>query len=137
MEDNNSNHIILLNKLADIQTSLAINTTETKNIRDGVGEIKTDLKEVKQKVEFQNGRVRKLEDWTKEAQTIIENNSKGVNSLIGTRKVVWAAIAILVAVGGTIITLAIMAIDSKIKTGIDSALSIQYEITHEENNSKE
>ena len=50
-----------------------------------------------------------------------------VSSLERSRAQLWGSIAMLTLLGGVIITLAIMAIDSKIKNGVDEALSA-YEI---------
>lgn len=130
-EQTNTHNMVILNKLGEIATSLAVNTSETGNIKNKVEEIKVDLKELKQKVEFQNGRVTKTEEWSKEAQKIIENTNKLASETAISYKVdktrLWASIAVLTFLGGTIITLSIMAINSKIKDGIDSALS-QYDI---------
>ena len=54
-----------------------------------------------------------------------------VDSLETSRTKIWTAISVLLLVGGAVISLAIMAIDSKIKDGIDNALSDQYLIEHE------
>ena len=64
------------------------------------------LKEIKEQTTKTNGRVSSLET---------------------SRIQVWTAITILTLLGGTIITLAIMAINNKIKEGISEALSI-YEV---------
>lgn len=37
----------ILKELSDIKSSLAVNTSETKNIKETIGEIKTDVKEIK------------------------------------------------------------------------------------------
>lgn len=55
-----------------------------------------------------------------ETQTVKTNGR--VNSLESSRTQIWTSISILVFLGGTIITLAIMAIDSKIEKGITRAL---------------
>lgn len=126
MTEDQNTHGAVLRELSDIKSSLAVNTNETKHIKDGVEEIKTEVKEVKQKVEFQNGRVRTLEDWTKDAQKIIENTSKVANGISLDYKVnktrIWTAILVIIFLGGAIITLAILAIDNKIKEGISQAL---------------
>lgn len=38
---------ILMKELSDIKASLAVNTNETQNIKASIGEIKTDIKEIK------------------------------------------------------------------------------------------
>lgn len=126
MEQPEQLHISILDKLSDIKNGLGINTNETKNVRDKVEEIKIDVKSVNAKVEFQNGRVRILEDWSRDAQKIIENTNDLASTTAqkyATDKVrVWTAIGLLIFFGGTIITLSIMAINTKIKDGIISAL---------------
>lgn len=55
-----------------------------------------------------------------------------VDSLEKTRIQVWSSMAVLLLVGGAIITLSVMAINSKIKEGIQEVLAT-YEISYEEN----
>lgn len=86
-------------------------------------EIKADGKETKQRVEFQNGRVRKLEDWTVEAGGVIKDISKTVETYKTDRAKLWTGFFLLTILGGTIITLSIMAIDNKIGKGIRTALA--------------
>lgn len=117
--EENQNHTTML---ADIKASLAVNTNETSNIKTRVVEMQADVKETKTAVQVQNGRVRTLEDWCKEAQKIIETNSRGISGLKTTRIQIWTSITILLVLGGTILTLAVMAIDNKIKDGITQAL---------------
>lgn len=74
-------------------------------------DMKEDLKEIKIQTIKTNGRVTSLEH---------------------TRSWIWGAIAVLTILGGTIIALAIMAIDNKIEHGIQQALlnnvsKIEYE----------
>jgi hypothetical protein len=134
----NSNHILIMNKLGDIQTSLAVNTNETANMKKDVGEIKTDVRENVKQAKETNGRVTRLEDWSKEAQKIIENTTKIASDTANNYKTdktrIWSAVGVLLFLGGTIITLAIMAINSKIKEGIDNALSGKYIIENVQNN---
>lgn len=130
MSDDKNNHSAILRELSDIKSSLSVNTNETSNIKASVTEIKADVKDLKGKVEFQNGRVRTLEDWAKEAQKIIETNAKVTASYSMDKAKIWVAITLLLFLGGTIITLSIMAINSKIEKGINDALA-SYEINHE------
>ena len=37
----------IMKELSDIKTSLAVNTTETQNIKETINEVKTDVKEMK------------------------------------------------------------------------------------------
>lgn len=43
-----TNQSVLLKELSDIKASLAVNTSETANIKGSVTEIKTDIREIKQ-----------------------------------------------------------------------------------------
>lgn len=63
-----------------------------------------------------------------ESQTLKTNGR--VTSLEKTRTQVWTAILVLIFIGGTVIGLAVMAINDKIKDGITNALSV-YEKTIE------
>ena len=65
-------------------------------------EMKSDIKEIKEQTQKTNGRVTSLES---------------------DRSKVWGAIGMLTILGGVIITLSIMAIDSKIKNAIDTAFN--------------
>jgi hypothetical protein len=74
-------------------------------------DMKSDIKEIKEQTTKTNGRVTSLEH---------------------TRSWMWGAIAVLTLLGSTIITLTVMAIDSKIEKGIQQALlnnvsKIEYE----------
>ena len=122
METDNQNHIIILNALSEIKSSLSVNTNETRNIKESMNEIKSEVKEVKNKVEFQNGRVRHLEDWSNEAKKLLEGNIHTTDGLRNHKSYLWGAFTILTLLGGVIITLAISAIDSKIEKGITKAL---------------
>lgn len=42
-----SQHTLILKELSDIKTGLAVNTTETSNIKESIGEIKMNIKEIK------------------------------------------------------------------------------------------
>ncbi len=94
-------------------------------------EIKEDGKKTSERVGIQNGRMVKIEEWSNEAKVIIENTTKIANETAINYRTdktrIWAVITVLIFLGGTIITLAIMAIDAKIKEGITEALS-KYEV---------
>jgi len=85
-------------------------------------EMKQDLKDTKQKVEFQNGRVRKLEDW----QNTTQIGMTALNTILQDYQVnkgrIWLAVTLLTIFGGTIVALSIMQIDHKIEKGIQQAL---------------
>lgn len=56
---------VILKELSDIKSSLAINTTETANIKQNISEIKTDMREIKNsfvtQIEFK-AEVKKIAD---------------------------------------------------------------------------
>ncbi len=121
-----NNHMIMMKELGEIKSSLAVNTNETSNIKARVAEMQSDVKETKAAVQFQNGRVTKIEEWANEAKKVIENTTRIANNTATTYKTdktrIWAVIGAIFFLGGTIITLSIMAIDSKIKEGITQAI---------------
>ena len=96
-----------------------------------LSEIKEDVRDTRDKVAIQNGRVRLLEDWSQDAQDLIQKTSDVASSTLESYKIdkarFWTAITILTLVGGTLIALSVMAINSKIKEGISEALSV-YEV---------
>ncbi len=104
--------------------------SELREQKEHIMEIKTDVKEVKSKVEFQNGRVRKLEDW----QNITQTDLKGISDIVSNYKIdkakIWTGIGLLVFFGGVIITLSIMAIDTKIQKSVEQVLA-KYDIEYQ------
>ncbi len=131
-EQINNNHTAILTKLSDIDKNLAVNTNETQNIKTRIADIQTDMKEAKIAIQIANGRTTKLEGWSNEAKKIIEATTKTASDTLinykSDRTKILAGSAVILFLGGTILTLAIMAINSKIKDGINEALSA-YEIT--------
>ena len=109
--------------MAEEYTIKEVIESRFSEITNHLMEIKADGKETKQKVEFQNGRVRKLEDWSVEAGGIIKDISKTVDSYKTDKAKLWTGFFFLTILGGTIITLSVMAIDNKIEKGIRTALS--------------
>ncbi len=112
---------LLINKVID---ETKIRHEENKEY---LSEIKQDSKDTKLAVQIQNGRVTKLEQWSTEAQKVIEGVASVTTSYKADKNRLWGAYIVLFLLGATIITLSIMDIDSKIKEGITAALS-QYEI---------
>lgn len=100
-------HTTILKELSDIKASLAVNTNETSNIKTTVGEVKVSVKEVDTKLGIQNGRVRTLEDWSKDAQKIIESTSKLANETANNYKndkiKVWTTITLVIALWGILV----------------------------------
>lgn len=96
-----------------------------------LAEIKKDGKETKEQVVLQNGRIRKLEDWSTEAQKVIEGTTTIASNTLTNYKLdkariwiaFWVATSLLTLLGGTIVTLSIMAINAKIKTSIRESLA--------------
>ena len=43
----NNEHPSVMKELSDIKASLAVNTSETKNIKDSISEIKSDMRDIK------------------------------------------------------------------------------------------
>ena len=95
-------------------------------MRDTVNELKGDVKDIRSdvrnivesvdKILIQttktNGRVTALEALTSEVKNYATDKAR-----------LWGGVAVLMVVGGAVITLSIMAINSKIKEGINEALS--------------
>ncbi len=108
--ETNELHTSILSQLSDIKTSLAINTTETTNIKVRLTEMQNDIKDTKNAVQFQNGRVTKIESWSIEAQKIIEATSKLASdtsqSYSNDQAKVWTAFKIISILFPTIIILA-------------------------------
>jgi hypothetical protein len=93
-----------------------------QDVKDSISEIKKDIKEIKstgeatdQKVGIQNGRVTKLEEWSNIARSLIENNNVVITAYKTDKRVIIALYGLLIIVSGTIITLMVGAIDTKIE----------------------
>ncbi len=97
------------------------------NLHDKIDDISEMAKGTEEKVGIQNGRVRKLEDWTSDVKEVIKTQAALVAEITTDYKVekgkIIAVIAVLTLLGGTIIALAISAIDGKIEKGITSAIN--------------
>jgi hypothetical protein len=123
-------------EMSDIKQILAVQAEKHSQIESTLHEIKEimidtneKVNKVDEKVGFQNGRVRKLEDWSINAQKIIDSVSvidKSVTTIdkdVSVSKArIWTAIGVFLLLGGVIITLGTMAIDNKIDKGIKEAL---------------
>jgi len=111
----------------------AIQATKSEN-SGLVGDIKKDIAELKgnySKRELDHFMSEIRENVVKILEQTIKTNGR-VNGLEESRAKVWTAIGMLTLLGGAIITLSIMAIDSKIEKGIQQALldnvtTIEYE----------
>ena len=85
------------------------------------------LVDISTKVGIQNGRMTKIETWSNEAKAIIENNSKVLAKYKSDKGKIWVAISMLTLLGGTIIGLSIMAIDSKIQRAVGAAFDAKFD----------
>lgn len=66
-----------------------------------------NLKDISDKVGFQNGRVRKLEDWTEEARKVIEKSTETGEDYKREKVRLYTIMSVLVLVGGAFITLSV------------------------------
>ncbi len=109
----------------EIKTTEQISRIATicEDVKADIQEIKGETKDINNKVGIQNGRVRTLEDWSTKAQVVIENNNETLSMYKIDKAKLWTAVAVVVFLGGAIITLSIMAIDTKIENGIANALA--------------
>lgn len=107
-------------------TTLAVQAEKHVAIDNILQEIRADGKETLEQAKKTNGRVTKLEDWSGSTKLIIEKLLKentDIDKDVSVSKAkIWTAITVLMLLGGAMITLAIMAIDSKIEKGIQTAL---------------
>lgn len=92
----------VLKELSDIKASLAVNTSETANIKGNITDIKTDMREIKN--DFVNRRelndalivIRKTEEDNKvSTDKLLATHSKEIESLIGTRNKTIGALLVL------------------------------------------
>lgn len=99
---------------------------QNKHLED----IKIDVKDALNQIKIQNGRVTRLEGWSKEAQKVIEHTTQIASETLSNyntdRARIWTSIALIIFLGGTIITLALMVIDNKIKQGVDMAFESRF-----------
>ncbi|MGI9118425.1 MAG: hypothetical protein ACR2IQ_02660 [Minisyncoccia bacterium] len=96
---------------------------DIKDLRTDVRTISDTLGKVLVQTTTTNGRVNKLDDWSIEAKTLMEAHSTQLSENKTQFSRIWGGVAVLMVVGGAIITLSIMAINNKIKEGIHDALS--------------
>lgn len=83
-------------------------------------EIDTFMKNLSDKLEEHHEDV--MRELTEIKGQTIKTNGR-VNSLELSRSYIWGAMAVLVILGGTIITLAVKAIDQKIEDGIRKGIA--------------
>ena len=71
-----------MKELSDIKSSLAVNTSETANIKTSIVEIKTDIKEIKTRyITFEQHK--EVQDNAKELRTDVEGLKTFRDTLIG------------------------------------------------------
>ena len=87
-------------------------------------EIKGILTALVAQVKEANHRTAKLESWSGEAKEKMKTRDVLIDSYREDKTRIWTAMAILLFVGGSFISLSIMAIDNKIKIGVNNALII-------------
>jgi hypothetical protein len=87
---NNSGNI--MKELSDIKTSLAVNTSETQNIKDTLAEVKADVKEMKKNYINQEQH-KVLCDSNTDHETRIRGNETNI-----TRIMTWGS-ALVVVIG--------------------------------------
>ena len=95
-----------------------------KELNVHIQEIKTDVKTLNEKVGFQNGRVTKLEEWSKEAKVAIESSVNGVSQYKVDKARLLTLISVLTLLGTGVIGVSIWGIETKIQNGIIDALSV-------------
>jgi hypothetical protein len=102
-----------------------------EDVKQSLGRLEKGMGEVKTQTTLTNGRVLKLEAWQESATSNIFDLKKEVYELSLDYAVnktrLWTSVAVMLFLGGAIITLAIMAIDAKIQDGLHRALS-EYEV---------
>lgn len=123
METETNHNFAMLTQISEMNKNLAVNTNETANMKALVEEIKKTTKDIDNKVGIQNGRVTKLEGWSNEAKIILESVSASTMAYRIDRTRLWTAIAVLLFLGGALITLGVMALDSKIQKAVDTAFN--------------
>jgi hypothetical protein len=104
----------MANNIKDVKSYALENRAGIKQIHDKVDQLVVEVTKA-------NGRTSKLENWSVAAQDELRTLNRGLSELITTYKTdkgrILAAIGVLVLLGGSIIGLANMAIDSKIEKG--------------------
>jgi hypothetical protein len=79
--NSNSNQGNIMKELSDIKTSLAVNTTETSNIKDSVNEVKLDVKEMKKNYITQEQHKELVESHA-DHESRIRENEKGITKIM-------------------------------------------------------
>ncbi len=118
----------------DTYTLKEVVESNFKEVHTHLNDLKVLGTDTSVKVGIQNGRVTKLETVSNELVKFTENNARGIQSLKNTRTQIWSAITVLVFLGGTIIFLAVLAIDTKIQKGIDTAFNNKFDHIEVTNN---
>ena len=84
----------IMKELSDIKSSLAVNTSETSNIKSSIVEIKTDIRDIKTKyINIEQHKV--LQDVTCDHETRIRKNETNITRImtIGSMIIVLMGIA--------------------------------------------
>lgn len=80
-----------------------------------LGDIKSEVKDVAMEAKIKNGRIGKLENWSIDAQKVIENNATVLEEYKKDKVRAMTAIAVTFILGGTIITLGLLVVNYKLK----------------------
>lgn len=124
----------------EVQIMLDGFISTTKQWRDftdiTLGEIKADVKETKEHAKYTNGRVTKLEEWSSQTSSLIEElvkSKKEVETIKTDLQSKWTAVrwasAIIITVGGLTLTLYTKEISRDTAQKIVSNLESKYNLT--------
>lgn len=108
------------------------------DVNQKIDVILDDVKETKNNVGIQNGRVRKLEDWSIDAQKLIESSIVSINNfnierakIAGGYKVITVIAVVVPIICTTIFGLYIRNRNNEIDTKIKSSLETSYKASEE------
>jgi hypothetical protein len=110
--------------------------TWRKNQDENTAEIKTSLKEILEHARYTNGRVTKLEEWSSQTISLIEElvkSKKEVENIKSDMQAKWTAIkwagAVVVTIGGLALTLYTKEVSRETAQKVVSNLETKYNLT--------
>lgn len=110
-------------QMGEIKTILAVQAEKHTQIDEKLDKIQKTGEQTLSQATYTNGRVSAIEQWVGEAKIIIEKLAKDTGETAKDYTInktrMWTAVTLLVFLGGTIITLSIMAINSKIDSKLE------------------
>lgn len=127
IEQQLNSHILIMNQLNGMDKNLAINTTETTNIKNSLGKIEVDVKEGVTEARKTNGRITKLEDWSTGAQKIIETTSEIADNYKTDKARLWTAITIIIGLWGLLTIVGAFTFKYFVNKTVNDALSTYQE----------